>query len=61
MSLKLSDYLSVISEVDANPLHFFDESSVIVTSGNRTRGHSAIGQPAVEVQRYASNATCTVN
>ena len=61
MSLKLSDYLSVISEVDANPLHFFDESSVIVTSGNRTRGHSAIGQPAVEVQRYASNATYTVN
>ena len=58
---KLSDYLSVISEVDANRLHFFDESSVIVTSGNRTRGHSAIGQPAIEVQRYASNATYTVN
>ncbi|XP_028418225.1 uncharacterized protein LOC114543452 [Dendronephthya gigantea] len=58
---KLSVYLAVISGVTSNRLHFFDESSVLVTNGNRTRGHSAIGQPAIEVQRYASNATYTVN
>ena len=58
---KLSIYIALISEVDFNRLHFFDESSVIVTSGNRTRGHSATGQPAIEVQRYASNATYRVN
>jgi hypothetical protein len=58
---KLSDYIAVISEVDASRLHFFDESSVLVATGNRTRGHSAIGQPAFEVQRYASNATYTLN
>ena len=33
----------------------------MVTSGNRRRAHSAIGSPAIEVQRYASNATHTVN
>ena len=58
---KLSIYIALISEVVLNRLHFFDESSVLVTSGNRTRGHSATGQPAIEVQRYASNATYTVN
>ena len=57
----LSVYLAVISGVTSNRLHFFYESSVLVTSGNRTRGHSAIGQPAIEVQRYVSNVTYTVN
>lgn len=42
-------------------MHFFDESSVVKTSGNRKRGHGAIGKPAYEVQRYASNATYTLN
>ena len=58
---KLHNYLAEISGIDSNRLHFFDETSVVVTSGNRTRGHSAIGQQAFEVQRYASNATYTVN
>ena len=58
---KLSVYIAAISDIDTNRLHFFDESSVLVTSGNRNRGHSAIGQPAIEIQRYASNATYTVN
>ncbi|CAB4006588.1 Hypothetical predicted protein [Paramuricea clavata] len=49
------------SPIDCNRLHFFGESSVVVTSGNRSRGHSGIGAPAIEVQRYASNATYTVN
>ena len=54
---KLDRYLAEICPVDANRLHFFDESSVVITSGNRDRGHSAIGKPAFEMQRYASNAT----
>ncbi|CAB4001294.1 paired box Pax-5-like [Paramuricea clavata] len=58
---KLENYIADISGIDCNRLHFFDESSVVVTSGNRRRGHSAIGTPAIEVQRYASNATYTVN
>ena len=39
---------------DYTELHFFDESSVIVTTGNRVYGNSYIGEPAIEFQRYAS-------
>jgi len=42
-------------------MHFFDECSVIKTTGNRNYSHSPLGSPAIEVQRYASNATYTVN
>ena len=42
-------------------MHFFDECSVIKTKGNRRYGHSQIGAPTVEIQRYASNANFTVN
>lgn len=31
------------------------------TTGNRRYGHAYVGQPAIEVQRYASNANYTVN
>ena len=58
---KLEEYVAIVSGIECNRLHFFDESSVVVTSGNRRRGHSAVGTPAIEVQRYASNATYTVN
>ena len=58
---KLENYISDISRMDRNRVYFFDQSSVFVTSGNRRRGHSAIGSPAIEVQRYTSNATYTVN
>lgn len=58
---KLIDYLAVCSACDATKLHFFDESSVIKTTGNRSYGHAAIGQTPCEIQRYASNATYTVN
>ena len=34
---------------------------MIRTTGNRTYGHGYRGHPAVEVQRYASNANYTVN
>ena len=40
---------------------FFDESSVVKTIGNIHYGHSRIGHPDLEVQRYASNGTFTVN
>ena len=42
-------------------MHFFDECSAVKTSGNRRYRNSPVGQPALEVQRYASNATFTVN
>ena len=53
----MENYVAMISAIDKTRLHFFDESSVLVTSGNRRRGHSAVGKPAIQVQRYASNAT----
>ncbi|XP_071138624.1 uncharacterized protein [Mytilus edulis] len=51
------------SNEDINPLkiHCFDESSVIMTTGNRHYGYSELGQRAFEIQKYASNATFTVN
>ena len=58
---KLINYLSVCSTLDPTSMHFFDECSVIKTTGNRHYGHSLIGKPATEVQRYASNANHTVN
>ena len=39
----------------------FDESSVVKTSGTRQYGHVPVGQSTVEVQRYPSNATYTIN
>ena len=42
-------------------MHFFDEASVIKTTGNRSYGNASVGEKAVEFQRYASNANYTVN
>ena len=58
---RLTEYLTVMEDKDSRTLHFFDEASVIKTTGNRNYGHSAIGSEAHEIQRYASNATFTVN
>ena len=58
---RLLDYLSICSTLDSTSMHFFDECSVMKTTGNRHYGHSPIGSIAVEVQRYASNANYTVN
>jgi len=58
---KVDDYLNITSRLDKANLHFFDESSVVVTSGNRIFGSGYRGRPAIEVQRYASNANYTVN
>ena len=58
---RLLEYLTACSTIDPTSMHFFDECSVIKTTGNRRYGHSQIGAPAVEIQRYASNAYYTVN
>ena len=58
---KLARYLAICSVANPNKMFFFDECSVIKTTGNRIYGHAALGKCAFEVQRYASNATYTVN
>lgn len=56
-----NDYLNTISTIDPSTLHFFDESGVIITTGNRRYGNSFKGAPAVEFQKKASNANFTIN
>jgi hypothetical protein len=58
---KQDQYIETMMDINPINVHFFDECSVYKTTGNRTRGHSEIGKPAFEVQRYSSNATYTVN
>ena len=57
---KVDDYLNITSRLKRETLHFFDEASVIVTSGNRMFGRGYREQPAIEVQRYGSNANYTI-
>jgi len=59
--VKVDYYLDLTSRLDKNNFHFFDESSVIITTANRMYGSGYRGKPAIEVQRYASNANYTVN
>ena len=65
LSLAITEYtdhfLEQVSQRQCTKLHFFDESSVIVTTGNRVYGNSYIGEAAIELQRYASNANYTLN
>lgn len=56
-----NNYLQAISRYPAIKIHFFDESSVIKTTGNRRYGNARVGERAIELQRYASNATFTIN
>ncbi|CAG2197211.1 unnamed protein product [Mytilus edulis] len=58
---RFDEYINTISAINPYSLHFFDESSVIKTTGNRLYGHATVGEKAIEVQKYASNATHTVN
>ena len=60
-AIKVDEFLDFISSTGPATLHFFDEASVIATSGNRKYESSYHGLPAVEVQRYASNANYTIN
>ena len=54
-----NEYLQAISRYPASKLHFFDESSVIKTTGNRKYGNARVGERAIEVQHYTSNTTFT--
>ena len=54
-------FLNEISNFRASKLHFFDESSVVKTTGNRKYSSAVLGEPAIEVQRYASNSNYTIN
>ena len=54
-------FLDQVGQQQYTKLHFFDESSVIITTGNRVYGNSHIGQPAIEFQRYASNSNYTLS
>ena len=55
------EYLNVISTFQPHQIHFFDEASLIKTSGNRSYGNATVGERAVEFQRYALNANFTIN
>ena len=57
----INEYLNDVSNVNGFDIAFFDEASVIKTTGNRSYGNSTIGERAVEVQHYASNANFTIN
>jgi len=57
----VDEYLEITSRINPSSIHFFDEASVVKTTSNRLYGHSYRGVKALEVQRYASNATYTVN
>lgn len=59
--LRIDNFLAEIANIDPRRLHFFDESSVIKTTGNRKYGSSRLGEAAFEMQRYASNANYTIN
>ena len=62
LNINYKDYfLDQIAQLDCSTLHLFDESGVKITSGNRVYVNSYIGEPAIEVQRYASNANYTLN
>ncbi|CAG2253402.1 unnamed protein product [Mytilus edulis] len=58
---KLDDFINFISTSNANNLYFFDETSFLKTSGNRKYGYALYGHEPIEIQRYASSATLTVN
>ena len=60
-SEKLNEFLAICAGIDPKTLHFFDECSVVRNTGNGIYGHAARGKTAIEVQKYASNATLTVN
>ena len=50
-----------MSELDPLRIHFFDESSFKMTTGNCIYGHALKGSPAIEVKRYSSNCNYTIN
>ncbi|CAC5425976.1 unnamed protein product [Mytilus coruscus] len=58
---KLDDFINFISTSNAYNLYFFDETSFRKTSSNKKYGYAFYGHEPIEIQRYASSATLTVN
>ena len=56
-----NDFLEQMADLDLRTVHCFDESSVLKTTANRRYRSAPKGQPAFEIQRYASNCTYTIN
>ena len=56
-----NEFLEAISDLEPGTVHCFDESSVVKTTCNRKYGNAPRGEPAFEIQRYASSATYTIN
>ena len=56
-----NDFLEQMADLDLRTVRCFDESSVLKTTLNRRYGSAPKGQPAFEIQRYASNCTYTIN
>ena len=56
-------FLDQVSDLPPTSVHSFDESSVlsIKTTMNIRYGNAPLGEPAFEVQRYASNTNYTIN
>lgn len=57
---RFNDYMDTIIDIDPKKIKFYDEASVIRTTGNRKYGYSEKGKRAVEIQRYASNVSLSV-
>ena len=57
----IDDFPTEIVNINPMTLHFFDKSSIIKTTGNRNYGSAPLGQAALEIQHYASNANFTIN
>ncbi|CAC5379947.1 unnamed protein product [Mytilus coruscus] len=45
---RFDEYVNTVSAIHPYTLHFFDESSVIKTTGNRLYGHATVGEKAIE-------------
>lgn len=56
-----NEFLEEISDLEPGIVRCFDESSVVKTTSNRKYGNAPRGEPAFEIQRYASSATYTIN
>ncbi|XP_070539474.1 paired box protein Pax-1-like [Ptychodera flava] len=58
---RIVQYIDMVSMMNPLTVHFFDEAGVKRTTGNRSYGHSRVGERAFEVQRYTSDVNLTLN
>ena len=55
------EFLDFTTLRDPASIHFFYESGISLTTGNRKCGANYRGKRAIELQRYSSNANYTIN